>query len=182
MMMRVLLSLIMTLFTASLVSSVTGAIPKPTARQLEWSEMEIAALIHFNMATTQHCSEPAAFSPDQLDTDNWVASFEAFGAREAVLVAKHACGFCTWPTNATLPNGTRYPYSVAYSTWRGGQGDVVKSFLQSVTKAGLGAGYYYSLGNSAPGGSQLEKGLNLTDSQRRVIEQQQMTELWTTYG
>ena len=164
------------LFAAPVVSWVAGTLPKPTARQLAWSEMEIAALIHFNMATTRHCSEPAAFSPNQLDTDGWVTSFEAFGAREAVLVAKHACGFCTWPTNATLPDGTRYPYSVAYSTWQGGQGDVVKSFLQSATKAGLGVGYYYSLV------AQLEKSLNLTDPQRRAIEQQQMTELWTTYG
>ena len=149
--------------------------------------MEIAALIHFNMASTGNCSEPSAFHPEKLDTDNWVQSFEAFGAREAVLVAKHACGFCTWPSNATLPvanasrgqswrNGSRYPYSVAYSPWLGFKGDVVKSFLQSVTKAGLGAGYYYSLGN------QLKKSLNLSAAQIIEVEQQQLTELWTTYG
>ena len=149
--------------------------------------MEIAALIHFNMATTGSCGEPSAFHPEKLDTDNWVQSIVAFGAHEAVLVAKHACGFCTWPTNATLPvanasrgqrwpNGSRYPYSVAYSPWRGGKGDVVKSFLQSVTQAGLGAGYYYSLGN------QLERSLNLSAAQIIAVEQQQLTELWTTYG
>ena len=97
------------------------------------------------MATTRNCSDPDAFAPARLDTDQWVASFEAFGAREAVLVAKHACGFCTWPSNATLPDGSRYPYSTAFSAWRGGTGDVVAAFVESVTRAGLGAGYYYSL-------------------------------------
>ena len=36
----------------------------------------------------------------------------ALGATEAVLTAKHGCGFYLWPTNVTLPNGTRYPYRV----------------------------------------------------------------------
>ena len=40
---------------------------------------------------------------------------------------------------------------------------MVASFLQSVTKAGLGAGYYYSLGTAGYGRSQLAKSLgNLT--------------------
>jgi alpha-L-fucosidase len=70
---------------------------------------------------------------------------------------------------------------VAYSGWRGGKGDVVAEFVRSVTKAGLGAGYYYSLGR------QLEKSLmtgphNLTKAQVRAVEQQQLAELWTTYG
>lgn len=124
--------------TVLLLAAAAAAVPKPTARQLEWTEMEIAALIHFNMATTHNCSDPTAFSPNKLDTDQWVRSFQAFGAREAVLVAKHACGFCTWPSNATLPDGSRYPYSTAYSAWRGGTGDVVAPFVDSVTKAGLG--------------------------------------------
>lgn len=205
--MQLVLPLIALLATSALASSLGAAppqfIPKPTARQLEWTEMEIAALIHFNMASTKNCSEPDAFSPDKLDTDQWVESFEAFGAREAVLVAKHACGFCTWPTNATLPDGSRYPYSVAFSSWREGKGDVVSSFLSSVTKAGLGAGYYYSLG-----AGQLQHSLtnndkhNLTKPEVRAIHEQQLTgaiflllfdcsytdfrliltELWSTYG
>ena len=35
--------------------TVPAGIPKPTARQLEWTELEIAALIHFNMASTRNC-------------------------------------------------------------------------------------------------------------------------------
>jgi alpha-L-fucosidase len=77
------------LLLAAGASAAPSGVAKPTPRQLEWVEMEIAALIHFNMASTRNCSaDPAAFSPNQLDTDQWVRSFKAFGAREAVLVAK----------------------------------------------------------------------------------------------
>ena len=106
-------------------------------------------------------------------------SFEAFGAREAVLVAKHACGFCTWPSTATLPDGSRYPYSTAFSSWRGGKGDVVASFLESVTKAGLGAGYYYSLHQLGP---HVMGAHNFSAAQVGAIEAQQLTELWGKYG
>ena len=126
---------------------------RPTAAQLRWQELEIGALIHFNMATyapggtrpgAQCSPDPDTFNPAQLDTDQWVRAFEAFGCREAVLVVKHNCGFVTWPTNATQADGTRYNYSVAYSKWRGGKGDVVGDFAASCLKRGLGIGYYYS--------------------------------------
>ena len=97
---------------------------KPTPEQLAWSDMEIGALIHFNMATTGSCSpDPSTFNPTKLDTDQWAESFEAFGVREAVLVAKHGCGFVTWPTKAKMPDGSTYNYSVASSSWQGGKGD-----------------------------------------------------------
>lgn len=130
-------------------------------------------------ASTRNCSDPDAFAPTKLDTDQWVESFEAFGAREAVLVAKHACGFCTWPSNATLPDGSRYPYSTAFSSWGGGRGDVVASFVESVTKAGLGAGFYYSLHQL---GSHVMDAHNLSAAQIRGVETQQLTELWGRYG
>eukprot|EP01052_Picozoa_sp_SAG31_P022992 SAG31_NODE_1861_length_7044_cov_169.866379_1_plen_569_part_00 len=155
------------------------SVPQPTARQLQWAEMEMAALVHFNMASTHNCSDPQQFSPEKLNVDQWVQSFVAFGAREAVLVAKHACGFCTWPSNATLPDGSRYPYSTAYSTWRGGTGDVVGDFVTTVAKAGLGVGYYYSLHQL---GSHIMDKYNFSAAQIRAIEQQQLTELWGLYG
>jgi alpha-L-fucosidase len=141
--------------------------------------MEIAALIHFNMASTHNCFDPSTFSPNKLDIDQWVESFQAFGAREAVLVAKHACGFCTWPSDATLPDGSRYPYPVAYSPWPGGKGDVVGSFMQSVIKAGMGTGYYYSLHQL---GDHVMEAHNLSAAQIRGVEEQQLAELWGVYG
>ena len=40
----------------------------------------------------------------------WIPTFSALGAKYAVYVAKHGCGFCAWPTKAKPPNGTTYPY------------------------------------------------------------------------
>lgn len=86
------------------------------------------ALVHFNMATffrngdpgcdasnwlgSSGSSNPASFAPTHLNVSQWVESMVALGATEAVLTAKHGCGFYLWPTNVTLPNGTRYPYRV----------------------------------------------------------------------
>ena len=88
-----------------------------------------------------------------------------------MLVAKHGCGYVTWPSKATLPDGSEYNYSVAHSTWRGGKGDVLGDFKTSCLKKGsesskrsppvvslssdteplaptVGVGYYYSLGSN----------------------------------
>jgi hypothetical protein len=79
-------------------AAAAAPLPKPTAEQLAWQEMEIGALVHFNMATYAPagtrpggvCSPDAStFNPALLDTDQWADSFAAFGAREAVLVVKH---------------------------------------------------------------------------------------------
>ena len=96
-----------------------GSIPQPTAPQLAWQKGEIMALVHFNMATFfrngdpgcdagnwNESQKPSSFAPTELDTDNWAEAMTALGVHEAVLTAKHGCGFCLWPTKATLPDGT----------------------------------------------------------------------------
>lgn len=94
---RTLLGLVYGLGTAA-TAAAAAPLPKPTAEQLAWQEMEIGALVHFNMATYAPagtrpggvCSPDAStFNPALLDTDQWADSFAAFGAREAVLVVKH---------------------------------------------------------------------------------------------
>jgi len=52
------------------------------------------------------------FDPVKLNTDNWMESMVALGARSAVLTAKHGCGHLLWPTNVTLPDGSPYTYCV----------------------------------------------------------------------
>ena len=44
-------------------------------------------------------SDPSVFNPTQLDTDNWVDSMVALGAKGAVLTAKHDSGHLLWPTS-----------------------------------------------------------------------------------
>jgi len=101
----------------------------------------------------------------------------ALGVNEAVLVAKHGCGFVTWPSNATVPGGGRYNYSVASSAWQNGKGDVLSQFLESCNKNGIASGFYYSLG-----GSSYANKMRWSAAEIIEIEKQHLVELWDTYG
>ena len=128
--------------------------------------------------------KPTSFAPTALDTDNWAVSMTALGVQEAVLTAKHGCGFAIWPTQAKLPNGTRYPYR--------SEVDVLGKFVASMEKAGIGHGFYYSLtnnfflnvgGHSARGAQGALPGMvPVTQAQFESIAVQQVTELWENFG
>lgn len=80
-------------------------IPLPTEPQLVWQEREIGVIIHFNMATadgTEGCTPDVVpdinkFHPDKLNTDQWLQSASDLGAKYAVYVAKHNCGYLSSP-------------------------------------------------------------------------------------
>jgi alpha-L-fucosidase len=112
----------------------THALPVPTRAQLAWQKNEIMALIHFNMATffqngdpgctKQNWAEsqkPASFAPVKLNVSQWIDSMRALGVKEAVLTAKHGCGFLLWPTASRLPNAS--PYARAERTAAVQRGD-----------------------------------------------------------
>lgn len=67
----------------------------------------------------------------------------ALGATSGVLTAKHGCGFLAWATNVTLPAGSPYRYHVPEDKY-----PVLRNFVASMTEAGLGYGFYYSLTNN----------------------------------
>lgn len=115
----------------------------PSARQLQWQQLELTAFIHFGMNTftgrewgtgNEH---PNLFDPAQLDTDQWVTTLKAAGFKQIVFTAKHHDGFCMWPTATT-------EHSVKSSIWKNGKGDVVKELAESCKKYGLGFGIYLS--------------------------------------
>ena len=66
----------------------------------------------------------------------------SLGIREAVLTAKHGCGFLLWPTNTTLPDGSPYAYHVPESQ------NVLAEFSSAMRAAEIGHGFYYSLTNN----------------------------------
>lgn len=151
---KLMLPGLVTIAAALMLVGATGPL-SPTGPQLRYQSDEIVALIHFNMATFfrngdpgcdtsnwAESSKPSSFDPSALDTDNWAASILDLGAKASVLTAKHGCGFAIWPTNATLPNGQRYPYRV------GQEQDVLSMYAASMRAHGIGHGFYYSLTNN----------------------------------
>ena len=187
------------------ISPLDGSkIALPTAEQLAWQDKEIGVLVHYNMATyldMDGCNaapelvpDPRLFAPTGLDTDQWMASAVALGARYATLVAKHNCGFATWPSRARFRTRggrrpSRYNYTVADSPARGA--DVVGAFAASAARHGLGHGFYYSVVVNnfvnvqagavrdtplAPG----QVAISNETYGRLVLDQ--LTELWTEYG
>ena len=120
---------------------------------------------------------PAAhFQPaPDFDAAEWMESITALGAKYAVYVAKHECGFTTWPTKVKVPDGSTYPYAVG-----GPDGattvDVVGSFVRACKAAGVKPGFYYSLGS--PLENVFLNSLQLTAEQILTISLQQLEELW----
>ena len=86
--------------------------------------------------------QPSAFAPTALNVSNWIDSMKDLGVKEAVLTAKHGCGFLLWNTSTTLPGGAPYTYHVPDEL------NVLQLFSEAMEAAGLGHGFYYSLTNN----------------------------------
>jgi alpha-L-fucosidase len=161
--------------------SIALAVPLPTAAQLQWQHDEIGVIIHYNMATgkgqgcgigTSNHPLAAQFQPSPtFDAVEWMESITALGAKYAVYVAKHECGFCTWPTKAKLPDGSIYPYAV------GGPGatttDIVGSFVKAAKTAGIKPAFYYSITENT-----FLNSLKLTPAQVVGVTMEHLAELW----
>jgi len=163
------------------------AIPSPA--QLNWADMEIGVLIHFDMPVFEpeydfrkdwnYHPDPSVFNPKELDTDQWIMAARSAGAKYAVLVAKHCSGFSLWPTKA-------HPYSVKNTPWKNGKGDIVRDFISSCKKFGIKPGIYAS--TTANGYLKVDNPGRVIsgnpEEQKRYNEivKTQLTELWSGYG
>jgi len=128
---------------ASAMAPPVEARPRPSPQQLAWQREELALFVHFGINTFtdrewgEGSEDPGAFAPAALDTRQWARVAREAGFRSLVLTAKHHDGFCLWPTGTTA-------HSVRGSGWRGGNGDVVRDFVDACGAEGLGAGLYLS--------------------------------------
>lgn len=133
----------MPLASHGILNGFTAPRPRPSRAQLEWQRDELAMFIHFGVNTFTDrewgdgTESPQIFNPGALDARQWARTAKAAGFRAMILTAKHHDGFCLWPTRTTT-------HSVASSPWRGGQGDVVREFVDACRSEGLKAGLYLS--------------------------------------
>ncbi len=118
-----------------------GALPSDA--QLKWQKMETNMFIHFGPNTFTSAewgdgTESAdVFAPSDLDCRQWAATAKAVGMKGIIITAKHHDGFCLWPNPVS-------GHTVAQSSWRDGQGDVLKELSEACREYGLEFGVYVS--------------------------------------
>lgn len=116
---------------------------RPTARQIAWQNLGRTAFLHFGVNTFTGLEwgtgdeDPDVFQPVGLDTDQWARALRDGGFELAILTVKHHDGFVLHPSRYT-------DHSVASSSWRGGRGDVLRSFADSMRRHGIKVGVYVS--------------------------------------
>ncbi len=149
----------------------------PTPAQLAFMDWEMGAFFHFGIRTFYEGHRdwdgrpmPAAgFLPEQLDCAQWIRAIKGAGMTYAILTCKHHDGFANWPTRTSS-------YSVAASSWRSGQGDVVRDFTEACRAYGIKIGLYYS-----PADAAMKKG-ERTAREHDDFFVSQITELLSDYG
>ena len=145
----------------------------PTPRQKTYQEMGFNIFFHYGMNTFTDKEwgdgkdAPSLFNPTRQDTDQWVKTAKAAGAKGVILTCKHHDGFCLWQTETT-------DYSVKNSSDKDGKGDVVREVSDSCRKYGVKFGIYLSPWdrNSAYYGTEKYNDFYIA----------QLTELLTNYG
>ena len=141
--------------------------------QSDYIALKFGMFLHFNMGTFtgEEWASPnqnaSKFNPTALNTDQWASTAVAGGAKYVVLVTKHHDGFSLWPSAYTK-------YTVASSTWDNGQGDVVRSFVNSMRAQGLKVGFYFSVWDKTNGDSNGVPTVQFVENQ--------LKELLTNYG
>lgn len=113
------------------------------------------------------------FNPQEISTDQWVEAAKSFGAKYIIFSIDHFSGFLMWPSE------TNYNYSVKYTKWRDGKGNILSDFMMSSKKYGLDYGFFYSVHNNwYMGVDNYTTGDASTQERYRKVVEEQMRELF----
>lgn len=124
--------------------------PVPHQAQLVWQNAELAAIFHYDLHVFDSVAynqtlnritpiqDVNIFNPNQLDTDQWIRSVKAMGAKIAIITATHETGFAIYQSDAN-------PYCMKVLKWRNGKGDIVRDFVRSCRKYGVLPGVYIGI-------------------------------------
>lgn len=158
--------------------------------QKDFLDLKFGMFIHFNVATFHErqwatgYEDPATFTPDRLDCNQWIDAATSAGMQYAVLTVKHTGGWCLWDSKYTDTHDM-----TAFVNYKGGKGDIVREFVDACHKRGVKVGLYYCFpGDFArreglPEGKEDIHGLP-PEAQGRYTEfiKKQLSELLTQYG
>lgn len=149
--------------------------PTPSKAKLAFLDSELGIFFHFGVRTFNEENrdwdmlpmKAESFNPTALDCRQWIRSIRDAGAKYAVMTTKHHDGFALWPSKYT-------EFSVKNAPWKGGEGDVVREFVEACREFGVKVGLYYSC---AQFGSK-----EMGDAQYNDFVDGQLHELFTGYG
>lgn len=169
------------------------ALARPSKAQYEWQDYELGMFIHWmpyygeeisflnspELRRDEEYQKAASYNMkmSKMDTDQWVRSAVDLGAKYVVFVAKHNKGFVRWQTD------TNYFFSMKYSQYKHGKGDIVLELSESCKKYGVKLGIYMcgdSLACEARQGG-ITTNPNEQDWYTNLYRQW-LTEIFTRYG
>lgn len=124
--------------------------PQPNERQLAWQEAELGAVFHYDLHVFDGkkygqgrnritpVDDYQIFSPDQLNTDQWIKAIKDAGFTFAILTATHETGFALYQSDVN-------PYCMKALNYKNGEGDIVRDFVESCRKYGIKPGIYLGI-------------------------------------
>lgn len=145
---RVILTLLLLCSYGYAVAQIN--IPLPKENQIAWQEAELTVVFHYDLHVfdgkrynqAENRITPTAdiniFNPTELDTDQWIRSAKAMGAKIAILTATHETGFALYQSDVN-------PYSMKALKFQDGKGDIVGDFVASCRKYGIRPGIYIGI-------------------------------------
>jgi alpha-L-fucosidase len=152
-----------------------GAIPLEDL-QRAYVDLRFGMFIHFGILTyTGSWAEGnlpiEMFNPTKLDPAQWADAAIAAKMKFGILTAKHHDGFALWPSSVGN-------FSVKNISWKGGQGDVVRAYVDAFRAKGLQPSLYFSLFDAT---QKIEGPESITRAKIDLVKTQ-LRELLTNYG